>query len=481
MDNLRSFFVSGLLLSFFICPLSALALGGSQPKKPVEDPIDIEDPIGSPVEEWQNPYTLGAGSHPGNNKADVFQISVGTENRTYRVYAPISYDNRVPTPVVLAFHGGGASQFGGYGLKISSNLDAAANSSGFIVVYPDALATPSTGSAVWNADDDSLPGIPEGSFHLMPSMPVARDVEFVRALVEDLKANFNVDSTKVYATGFSNGAQMAYKLACDASDIIAAIAPVGATGLVGAYWDNGNISLDPANCSVARNVPILHIHGSSDWCVVPDANTSGGCLTTMDILATQIYPSDRYFAYKKSSKRSQIRDEVRSTLVPVLSDHSLSLPSSFASTLAAKFFSPSLSIADQIAYFRSQIMLGRTVSYPITTNRSSIAAGSPYLQSWASAAQCSSTEFKTQTVGNLNAERGLYRDCNNKSQIEILYLLGHGHSWAGGNNKDFSFCDTSDPYQLELCELYVESIMGKTAPTANINAIIWEFFSRFSL
>jgi polyhydroxybutyrate depolymerase len=53
------------------------------------------------------------------------------------------------------------------------------------------------------------------------------DVGFIRALLADLEARQPVDRRRVYATGLSNGAMMAWRLAVEASGTIAAIAPVG--------------------------------------------------------------------------------------------------------------------------------------------------------------------------------------------------------------------------------------------------------------
>ena len=49
---------------------------------------------------------------------------------------------------------------------------------------------------------------------------------FISALIDSLTADLNIDTTRVYATGMSNGAFMTYTLGCELSDRIAAIAPV---------------------------------------------------------------------------------------------------------------------------------------------------------------------------------------------------------------------------------------------------------------
>jgi polyhydroxybutyrate depolymerase len=77
----------------------------------------------------------------------------------------------------------------------------------------------------------------------------------VRALVAHLAASLGVDDTRVFATGYSNGGQMAIRLALEAPDLVAAVAPVIA-------------SLPAATNSVCRSrgepVSILFMNGTAD-------------------------------------------------------------------------------------------------------------------------------------------------------------------------------------------------------------------------
>lgn len=83
------------------------------------------------------------------------------------------------------------------------------------------------------------------------------DVAFIRALVAGLAQSACIDRSRVYVTGFSNGGFLAHRLACEASDLVAAIAPV-----------SGVMGLDFADCRPSRPVPVMHTHGTSDG-VVP--------------------------------------------------------------------------------------------------------------------------------------------------------------------------------------------------------------------
>jgi polyhydroxybutyrate depolymerase len=77
------------------------------------------------------------------------------------------------------------------------------------------------------------------------------DIEFVSAMLADLKVLFSVDERRIYATGFSNGASMAFRVARELSPIIAAAAPVA-----GSDWLNETNPECP--------VPLLYITGTAD-------------------------------------------------------------------------------------------------------------------------------------------------------------------------------------------------------------------------
>jgi len=123
-------------------------------------------------------------------------------------------------------------------------MDATADVDTFIAVYPQALIPDGSGFD-WNVPGVPLYGgreVPEGS---------ADDLTFLAQLVGLLEQQYCVNPTQVYATGFSGGAREASQLACDASGLFAAIAPV--SGL-----------RRPMPCRATRAVPVLAFHGSAD-------------------------------------------------------------------------------------------------------------------------------------------------------------------------------------------------------------------------
>jgi polyhydroxybutyrate depolymerase len=78
------------------------------------------------------------------------------------------------------------------------------------------------------------------------------DVKFIRLLIQKLTSTYKINPKKIYATGMSNGAMMTYRLACELSQYLAAIAPVSGT------------LLTTQPCQPAKAVPVLHIHSAID-------------------------------------------------------------------------------------------------------------------------------------------------------------------------------------------------------------------------
>jgi polyhydroxybutyrate depolymerase len=154
------------------------------------------------------------------------------------VHLPPGFRERGPLPVVLAFHGGGGNATG---FKRYAGLDAVADRAGFVVVYPDGSGRLGRRLLTWNA----------GGCCGYAREHQVDDVGFILAALHDLVRDLPLDATRVYATGHSNGAMMSYRLAVEAADRIAAIAPVAGMMAVSRF-------------APARPVPVLHVHSVDD-------------------------------------------------------------------------------------------------------------------------------------------------------------------------------------------------------------------------
>jgi polyhydroxybutyrate depolymerase len=93
------------------------------------------------------------------------------------------------------------------------------------------------------------------------------DVGFLSALIDTINRDYHINLRRVYSTGMSNGGFMSYRLACELSHRIAAIASV-----TGSMTDSMR-----TNCHSVRPVPVLHFHGTTD--PVVNYNGAGNILS----------------------------------------------------------------------------------------------------------------------------------------------------------------------------------------------------------
>jgi polyhydroxybutyrate depolymerase len=199
-----------------------------------------------------NPGEAIDSSYPGFNDAPFgpgnYRRHLGFDGRQrfYDLHVPPSYSDRTQMPVVLVFHGGAGNPLQ---QRHDSVMDPGADAYGFIVAYPAGTGRLQTRMLTYNA------GVCCG----YAKQNSVDDVGFTDAVIKDLSTLFNIDKARVYATGFSNGAFMTYRLACELSRQIAAVAPV-----------SGTLGID--RCNPARPVPIIHFHGRQD----PNAVYEGG-------------------------------------------------------------------------------------------------------------------------------------------------------------------------------------------------------------
>jgi polyhydroxybutyrate depolymerase len=166
----------------------------------------------------------------------TFSLRHAGRERSYIVHVPKDVLAGA-WPVVINFHGGGSSAAG---QQAYSRMDALADRAGFLVVYPNGTGGVAEHLLTWNA----------GACCGYALRNNVDDVGFVRAMIDDLESHAQIDRARIYATGLSNGAMMAYRLAAEAPDLVAAIAPVA-----------GALGVAPA---LKRAVPILHIHSVDD-------------------------------------------------------------------------------------------------------------------------------------------------------------------------------------------------------------------------
>lgn len=176
----------------------------------------------------------GAKLAPGEHSRT---LTVGGTLRSYVVHIPPDYTSEKPAPVVLALHGAAMS---GPMMVGFTDLNLTADKEGFIAVYPSGTGVGPF--RTWNAG--AFPG----------RSNQVDDVVFIGKVLDDLGSVASLDAKRIFACGMSNGGMMAYRLAAEMSDRIAAIAPVA-----------GTIAI--AESKPKRPVPVIHFHGTKDTMV----------------------------------------------------------------------------------------------------------------------------------------------------------------------------------------------------------------------
>jgi polyhydroxybutyrate depolymerase len=179
----------------------------------------------------------------------MHRITVDQTERFYALHVPPAL--KAPAALVIVLHGGGGSD---KSAATQTGFDAEADKRGFIVAYPEgtdrkrplmnALGKP--GFLTWNAGGCCGPAVEQGM----------DDVGFIRAMVADIAQATPIDPKRIYATGLSNGGMMAYRLACEASDLVAAIGAVSAVIVVAPCEPRFPVSVIAIHGTVDQNVPI---------------------------------------------------------------------------------------------------------------------------------------------------------------------------------------------------------------------------------
>lgn len=201
-------------------------------------------------------------------------VRQGKTIRNYIVHKPtMKKDNDYKYPVVICLHG--------YSDTVSSfmymtEFNQVADTAGFIVAYPQART-----NKAWNSGINSSKEYPTGN---------EDDVAFISAMLDSLIRHHNVDVSRIYCCGFSNGGFMTFKVACELGDRIAAIGSVG--GVMA--------SSVAEKCKSANKKPLVMIHGSADT-VVPKKGDGKGWMSVDQTLAfwnmNSNIPQTRQFDY----------------------------------------------------------------------------------------------------------------------------------------------------------------------------------------
>lgn len=196
------------------------------------------------------PYPPGLTDH---------SVAVAGVVRQYRVHVPASLAG-TPKALVLVLHGGG-----GAGMSVANTGEhplsvfrTVADREGLVVVYPGGLPA-ADGEAGWvdcRADSRVSSG--------------ADDVGFLAALIERVRGEYGLPSSRVFLAGGSNGAMMTHAFAMARPELVAAAA--SSSGSLAAVPRAGTCAAGPVS-----PVPILIVHGTADT----QMPYGGGCVANL--------------------------------------------------------------------------------------------------------------------------------------------------------------------------------------------------------
>ncbi len=190
-----------------------------------------------------------------------FNLVHDGKTRDFIVHSPCATYNCTgqKLPVVFAFHGLTETNTS---MRNYTKFNEVADTAGFILVYPQGI------NNSWN----------DGS-----TTSTEDDLGFTNAMIDYLLANSNncpagfcaqIDTERIYSCGMSNGGFFSYRLACQLSNRIAAIASV--TGSM----DDGSFT----SCNPLRPIPVFEIHGTSDPIVGYTGTAATGASAVADVL-----------------------------------------------------------------------------------------------------------------------------------------------------------------------------------------------------
>jgi polyhydroxybutyrate depolymerase len=199
------------------------------------------DAADSPAPPTGTPSTVPAGG--------TGTVEIG--GRQVTVHVPASYDPARPVPLVIGLHGysSDAAELESY-LRLTPESERR----GFLYAYPDGSAD-ERGDRFWNATDACCAFFD----------PAPDDSRRLSELITTLQSSYRIDPARVSLIGHSNGGFMAFRMACDHADQIAAI-----VSLNGAAWN------DPARCRPSEPVSVLAIHSSADETVAFEGGVIDG-------------------------------------------------------------------------------------------------------------------------------------------------------------------------------------------------------------
>jgi polyhydroxybutyrate depolymerase len=207
--------------------------GEAAPSKRSAASVDASAPSGDAAAPSQS--VPACKDKPGGRGDTNVELSSGGRTREAIIHAPPGYDPTRPIPVVLVLH---PLLLDNVEMRRIVNIERFADEGpGFLAVFPNGIDHSwNAGECCGTAKDDKVD-----------------DVGFIRDLLAHVEASYCVDPAHIFSMGFSNGAFLSHRLACELGRPLAAIAPVA-----------GTLGIPEGSCKPPSAVPVFAIHGTDD-------------------------------------------------------------------------------------------------------------------------------------------------------------------------------------------------------------------------
>ena len=183
-----------------------------------------------------------------SQQQEYLTFQYDTTSRVYARYVPAIYDSSTAVPLVICLHGLGdtITNF------VNIGMNFIADTANFIVLTPQAQSNPF--GAAWNSGASYYSYVLNGNVD---------DVGFINALIDSTEVHYNIDTNRIFVTGFSMGGFMSNRLASELNSRIAAIASV--SGTIGTSFNPGT----------PNPIPVCHFHGTADGTVAYTGDAYG--------------------------------------------------------------------------------------------------------------------------------------------------------------------------------------------------------------
>ncbi|MBX3234050.1 MAG: hypothetical protein KIT84_32930 [Labilithrix sp.] len=233
-----------------LCLLVGCNSPGTMPiEEEPEAAIDtIEAPPPAPPPAPAAPACTGKGGAPGDT---TITLHVGARAREAILHAPPSYDPARPLPLVLVLHPLLLDHVQMRDTVRMERFSDEGEGAGFLTLFPNGV------DKSWNAGECCGTAREEN----------VDDVGYIRELLEEVASTYCVDETRIFATGFSNGAFLSHRLGCELGDTLRAIVPVA-----------GTLGIPEADCKRTTPLPVLAFHGTEDKLVPYGGGKPSGAL-----------------------------------------------------------------------------------------------------------------------------------------------------------------------------------------------------------